>query len=188
MTTDVAAAGFDPALERDIRNRAIEEVIGWIEETSFREVSGILAKKKRVREDAQLRGETIRNERAALVRMIRARLENESGTAIRALREIRDGDFGYKRGIAHYDLMDAVILAERKLITLKATMEWGAGSYNTATADTVWAATISEKGLRVLEQIERDSDGSPKGGDAERGSVHDSGIAQTPDLSSEPSS
>jgi hypothetical protein len=180
--TGLDPTGFDPSREREIRMRAIEEVVGWIEETSFREVQGILAKRKRAREDAALRGQAIRQERAELVRMIRARLSNESGTTIRALREIRDGEFGHRRGIGHYDLMDAAILADRKLIALTATLAWGDGSYNTAGAETAWSATISDKGLRVLEAIDRDSDGSPEGGDA-CGSVHDSaglqGIAST---------
>lgn len=165
-------SGFDPAREREIRLRAIEEVIGWIEETSFREVCGILAKRKRAREDAELRGQTIREERADLIRMIRARLENESGTTIRALREIRDGTFGHSRGISHYDLMDAAILADRKLITLTATMTWGGCSWNTTTADTEWRAAITDKGLAVLDAI------ATEAGTAETpkdGSVHEGG-------------
>lgn len=67
---------------------ALEFAAQLVEQMSVREIIGIYAKKKRVREDAALRGETIRETRKEMASLIRAFKDRPDLTPLTALKRI----------------------------------------------------------------------------------------------------
>lgn len=151
--SDDNVSGVSLARELEIRDAVIDEIAGWVGESSLSEIGGILAKRKRVREDAELRARTIREYRAELVQMIVGRKNNKVDRIDEDLRDIAAGNFGWRNRLSTNDLGVAFRLARRGLaiITVKATV---AGSYNCSQPETMWEVTLSPKGEAMLAELQ----------------------------------
>ncbi len=75
--------------ENDI-DALLESLAMEVEETSLRDHQGVLAKRKRDREDANLRAETMRSERAYIAEFIRSKKSNRARDAVMVLRDISE--------------------------------------------------------------------------------------------------
>jgi hypothetical protein len=104
------------AREVAIRDAAMLEAAKWAEEGSLLDLCGIASKRKRDREDADLRRKTAIETRTRLAELIRARVANRFDRPDEMLRDIANGSYGHRLGLSTVELADAFLLAQLELV------------------------------------------------------------------------
>lgn len=122
----------------------LEYAATLIEETSILDMGGIFAKRKRVREDAELRHETAKNVRkrcAEHIRAMKARPDLSPLITLRRLSEMKDD-----RHHAAY-LRDAWPLAWKGWVDIEATIKCNS---NQIPPETEYRIRLTDKGRELL--------------------------------------
>lgn len=88
-TAEGRSGGEIPSAERA---KIIEEVAQWIEEASFLDLRGILSRRKRDREDAEVRRKARDELRAEIADMVRGRAGNGVGDPVATLKRLMETD------------------------------------------------------------------------------------------------
>lgn len=137
----MALANKPPA--GDHVDEVLEYAARLIEEISLGDIAGIGAKKKRAREDANLRAATIEKTRKECAAHIRAFKSRDDLTAVAVLRRIAE-----LKGDRHeYELIDAWPLAWKGWLRIDVTI---CASSNSIPPPTRYTITLTDKGRDVL--------------------------------------
>lgn len=128
------------------RDEILEEAARYIEEMSFLDLRGLASKRKRDREDAALRCETIKETRKQLAADIRGLKENKRGDAVEVLKMLSELGDGWH---APY-LRDAWPLAWKGWVDIQATVRLNS---NSIPPETEYRITLTDKGREVLASL-----------------------------------
>lgn len=125
---------------------ALEFAAQLVEQMSIREIAGMWSKRKRDREDAALRGKTIRETKAEMAQLIRAFKDRPDLSPITKLREMANldgaGDFDHA-----LHLRDAWPLAAKGWVRVLVTVDCVG---NSIPPQTRYRIEITDKGRNVL--------------------------------------
>lgn len=128
------------------RDAVLEWVAKWIEDRSLTDFRGVMARKKRDREDAELRCTTRAELRDEMARSVRAMIGREDLGPTAILERIRDT----KDGIGHVVLLrDAWPLAWQGLVAIECRVMC---NDNTIPPRAEYRVTLTEKGREMLER------------------------------------
>ena len=127
-------------------DEALEFAAQLVEQMSIREIAGIWSKRKRDREDAALRGETMRETKAEMARFIRAFKDRPDLSPITKLREMAELD-----GVGSFNqavhLRDAWPLAAKGWVRVLVTVDCVGNSIPT---EARYRIEITDKGRNML--------------------------------------
>lgn len=127
------------------RDDVLEKAALHVESLDIMEVAGIGAKRKRAREDAALRGQTIRETRVRIAREIRSLKERRDGDAVSILRRIKTLPAGYRHDLY---LREAWPLAWMGLLDITATIKTNS---NCVPPETEYRIVLTDKGRSLIE-------------------------------------
>lgn len=127
---------------------SVDEVLEYaaqlIEEESFADLAGIFAKRKRAREDADLRYRTIQQTRADCARHIRAMKSRRDLDALAVLRRIAELKDDYRHDM---HLRDAWPLAWKGWVDITATLRCNS---NSVPPEVEYRIRLTDEGREVL--------------------------------------
>lgn len=139
------------------RDAILMEVAGWVEEMDLLAISGIMHRRKRVREDAALRIKTSDEVRARMADMIRGRMENKVGDPLDFLSGLKAGR--YARCYTGFDLREAIALADKGLLSVSVVTQIAGPWNNTVGGNTEYSIKLTDEGEQFLASgIEARSD------------------------------
>lgn len=130
------------------RDAILMEVAGWIEEGDLLSMAGILSKRKRDREDANLRIETSQAVRARMADMIRGRMANKVGDPLKFLRDVSDGR--YENNYTGYTIREAIALADKGLLTVSVITKIAGPWNNVVGGATAYRIELTDEGRAAL--------------------------------------
>lgn len=117
-----------------------------VEEGSFADLAGIWSKRKRDREDAELRRKTKEETRAECARFIRAFKSRDDLDPVNVLREFAEGDG--QENAHRLDLIRAWPLAWKGWLNIEAIMKCNS---NCVPPETRYRVTLTDDGRAVLD-------------------------------------
>jgi hypothetical protein len=126
------------------RDELIELIARGVEERSLLDLRGVMAKRKRDREDAQLRLDARHEQRAELGRFIRAFKSGEGRDPTTQLRRIKDGE-------RIWMLRDVADLVDMGLISLSVTVDL---TYGSISGQVEYAARLTKDGEEAIAERE----------------------------------
>lgn len=151
------------------RDAILMEIAGWCDEMDVLELPGILSRRKRVREDAQLRVETSRRVRGRMADLIRARMQNKDGDPVDFIEDVKAGRFD--KHYTGHTIREAIALADKGLLRVCAITQIAGPWNNVVGSNTEYRITLTDKGEAFLAQaIEA------RRTETQSGSVHESAV------------
>lgn len=142
------AASIPSAFDRDA---IIMEVAGWVEELDLLEIHGLLAKRKRDREDAALRIETSERVRKRAAETIRARMKNRVGDPGEFLADVKAGRFN--KNYTGYTIREAIALADIGLLRVCVRTQIAGPWNNQVGSHPEYTFELTEDGEKFLAEV-----------------------------------